>query len=139
LEKKFEPLATENGFRQYRMMSSSLKEALIKAGVVSKDSIDRDKEKARKAKIEKKGPLQHGVHAHHIRTDCGHCHKSSPDVEYYEHSNRSIEAKWLCSTCADKAWIKDETRQTNQSSQAMSGKFRREFGATKLFPPPNKT
>ena len=73
------------------MSSGTMKEAMIKAGLISKDSIEREKEKERKQKIEKKGPLQHGIHAHHIRTDCGHCKKNSPDVEFYEHANRSIE------------------------------------------------
>lgn len=116
-------------------MAGSLKDALIKAGVVSKDSIDRQKENARREKIQQKGPSQEGIHAHHIRTDCANCGKNASDVEYYEHSNRSIEAKWLCMICADKAWIKDECRQTNQSSHAKAGKFRREFGATKRFAP----
>jgi len=118
-------------------MSNSLKDALIKAGVVSKDSLEREKEHERREKIQLKGPSQEGIHAHHIRTDCANCQKNSPDVEYYEHTNRSIIAKWLCIPCADKAWISDETRQTNQSSQAKAGKFRREFGATKRFPAQN--
>jgi hypothetical protein len=110
-----------------------MKDAMIKAGLIPKENVERSKEKERREKIEKKGPAQHGIHAHHIRTDCGMCKGSSPDVEYYEHTNRSIETKWLCIRCADKAWIKDEARQTNQSSQAKVGKFRREFGATKKF------
>ncbi len=117
-------------------MSNSLKDAMIKAGIVKQDNLDREKEKERRDKIEKKGPGQFGIHAHHIRTDCAQCKKNSPDVEFYEHSNRSIEAKWLCIRCADKAWIKDDCRHTNQSSHAKAGKFRREFGATKRFPPP---
>jgi hypothetical protein len=115
-------------------MSNSMKDALIKAGVISKDSLDREKEKVRRDKIEKKGPEQHGIHAHHIRTDCGVCKRGAPDVEFYEHANRSVEAKWLCIPCADKLWIKDECRQTNQSSYAKAGTFRRFFGATKRFP-----
>jgi hypothetical protein len=115
-------------------MANSLKDALVKAGVVKKDSVDLEKDKARREKIQSKGPSQEGIHAHHIRTDCAHCGKSASDVEYYEHFNRSIEAKWLCMVCADKGWIKDECRQTNQSSHAKAGKFRREFGATKRFP-----
>jgi hypothetical protein len=115
-------------------MAGSLKDALIKAGVVSKDNIDLEKEKVRREKIQSKGPSQEGIHAHHIRTDCDHCRKNASDVEYYEHFNRSIEAKWLCMVCADKGWIKDDCRQTNQSSHSKSGVFRREFGATKRFP-----
>ena len=109
----------------------SLKDALIKAGVVSKDAIEREKEKARRDKIQSKGPTQEGIHGHHLRTDCDHCRKTSPDVEYYEHTNRSVLAKWLCIPCADNAWIKDECRQTAQSTQSRMGTFRRNFGATK--------
>lgn len=116
-------------------MSNSMKDALIKAGIISKDQIDREKEKERREKIDKKGPAQHGIHSHHLRTDCGHCKKTASDVEFYEHTNKSVVAKWLCLVCADKFWIKDECRMTNQSSHAKSGMFRREFGATKKFPP----
>jgi hypothetical protein len=114
-------------------MADSFKDALIKAGVIKKDDIEREKEKVRRDNIQKKGPSQQGIHAHHIRTDCGACGKGAPDVEYYEHSNRSIEAKWLCIPCADKAWIKDECRVTNQSSYSKAGTFRRFFGMTKKF------
>ncbi|MDZ4678193.1 MAG: hypothetical protein SGI74_11880 [Oligoflexia bacterium] len=116
-------------------MSNSLKDALIKAGVVSKEKLDREKESDRREKIQSKGPLQHGIHAHHIRTDCDHCKKNSPDIEFYEHTNRSILAKWLCIPCADKACIKDDCRQSAQSSYSKSGIFRREYGATKKMAP----
>lgn len=123
-------------------MSNSLKDALIKAGVISKDTIEREKEKERREKIQKLGPEQKGVHMHHMRTDCDNCKRNTSDVEYYEHTNRSVDGKWFCVECADKLWIKDECRQTNQSSHAKSGFFRRQFGATKVFahkpaaPPP---
>jgi hypothetical protein len=104
-----------------------MKEALMKAGLISKDTEAREKEKARKEKIEKKGPAQHGIHQHHIRTDCGHCKKNQPDVEFYEHTNRSVEAKWLCIPCADKAWIKDEAATPNQAFSAVSLAPRRNF------------
>ncbi|MCC6277717.1 MAG: hypothetical protein IT289_07370 [Oligoflexia bacterium] len=114
-------------------MSNSMKEALLKAGLISKDTIDREKEQERRAKIQKQGPTQKGVHAHHLRTDCDHCKKSSPDVEYYEHNVRKVPSKWLCLNCADLNWIDDKFRQTNQSSHAKTGMFRRNFGATKKF------
>lgn len=74
-----------------------------------------------------------GKHLHHIRTDCEACRKSSPDVEYYQHKNRSFEKYWLCVRCADAHNISDDFRQTVQSQHAKSGLFRREYGATKIF------
>lgn len=117
----------------------SLKDALMKAGVVSKNTVEREKEKERRDKIQKKGPSQEGIHSHHLRTDCDHCRKNSPDVEYYEHTNRSVTAKWLCIPCADNAWINDECRQTAQSTQSRMGTFRRNFGATKRMAPQSKS
>lgn len=119
-------------------MANSLKDALLKAGIVSKEKVERDRVREKQEKMKHVGPRQEGVHAHHMRTDCGLCNRNSPDVEFYEHTNRSITAKWLCIPCADKAWINDECRQTNQSSQSRSGRFRREFGPTKKFPPAKK-
>ncbi len=74
-----------------------------------------------------------GKHHHHIRTECDACKKSSPDVEYYEHKNRSLEKNWLCVRCADAHNISDEFRQTVQSQFAKTGRFLREYGATKVF------
>jgi hypothetical protein len=116
-------------------MADSFKEAMLKAGLISKESLAREKEKERREKIQSKGPSQEGIHAHHLRTDCDQCKKNSPDVEYYEHANRSLSAKWLCLECADKSWIPDETRQTAQSQHAKSGMFRRQFGKTKVLKP----
>ncbi len=83
---------------------------------------------------EKKGPgfLEH-KHLHHLRTDCESCKKSSPDVEYYEHPNKSFQYYWLCVKCADDHSILDQYRQTKQSQHAMSGIFRRNYGPTKIF------
>ena len=83
-----------------------------------------------KPEIKKREPAKH---LHHIRTDCEGCRKSSPDVEHYLHTNRSFNAFWLCVRCADAHNISDECRQTIQSQHAMSGLFRREYGATKVF------
>jgi len=74
-----------------------------------------------------------GKHHHHIRTDCEACGKSSPDVEYYEHRNRSLDKYWLCVKCADTNNILDEFRQTMQSSHSQKGFFQRGYGPTKIF------
>jgi len=74
-----------------------------------------------------------GKHLHHIRTNCDDCGRSSPDVEYYEHKNRSLDKYWLCVRCADDHNILDEFRQTMQSSHAIKGVFRRNYGPTKIF------
>ena len=75
--------------------------------------------------------LSEGKHAHHIRTDCDACGRSSPDVEYYEHKNRSLDKYWLCVKCADTNNILDDFRQTSQSSQSQRGLFQRGYGHTK--------
>lgn len=69
----------------------------------------------------------------HIRTECDACKKSEPDVEYYEHTDKRLSAKWLCLTCADNNNIPDEKRQTMQSEHAMRKVFRRRYGKTKIF------
>ncbi|MBK9294378.1 MAG: hypothetical protein IPM57_08020 [Oligoflexia bacterium] len=105
-----------------------MKDALIKAGLISKEQVRRDE-------IEKKGPQQKGVHEHHVKTHCAQCNKPAEDVEYYEHTNRSLNSKWLCVSCADKNWIHDDTRQTQQSMAARSNRFQRFYGPTKKFAP----
>ncbi len=83
---------------------------------------------------QKKSPgFIEGKHLHHIRTLCDACGRSSPDVEYYEHKNRSLEKYWLCVRCADDNNILDQFRQTVQSSHAIKGVFRRNYGPTKVF------
>ena len=83
----------------------------------------------------KKKPLGflEGKHHHHSRTDCEACGRPSPDVEYYEHKNRSLDKFWLCVRCADDNNIHDDFRQTMQSPQAMKGLFQRGYGPTKIF------
>lgn len=63
-------------------------------------------------------------------TFCESCSGTFPDVEYYEHKNKILSAKWLCCRCADKNCIHDDTRQTVQSDFAKRGLFRREYGPT---------
>lgn len=116
----------------------------MKAGLVSKEKLKKAEEEKRAAQRPKKHQPEartskkavgfiEGKHHHHIRTECEACHKSSPDVEYYQHRNKSFEKYWLCVRCADAHNISDEFRQTVQSQHAKSGRFRREYGATKVF------
>lgn len=152
-------------------MTQTLQEALLKAGLVSKEKLQkvasekkmaerREREAAKpqpprpplKAKVvplkqssqrfERKAaerPVEpkkktlgfiEGKHHHHLRTDCEACEKSSPDVEYYQHPNRSFPHYWLCVRCADEHNILDDFRQTKQSQHSMSGAFRRNYGRT---------
>ncbi len=124
-------------------MTTTLQEALLKAGLIKKKEAEKKTENkavVRKGpgpretfnKQEKPGFLE-GKHHHHIRTECDACRRSGPDVEYYEHSNRMLNAKWLCLRCADTNKVHDNSRQTMQSQFASSGKFLREYGPTKVF------
>lgn len=143
-------------------MTTTLQQALLKAGLINKEQLKKaetDKKQARRppaperprspspqhprgarppgktfVKEDKKTPgFIEGKHHHHMRTQCDACHKTSPDVEYYEHKNRSLECCWLCVRCADAHNISDDYRQTVQSQHAQAGRFRREYGATKIF------
>ncbi|MDO8461758.1 MAG: hypothetical protein Q7S98_02740 [Deltaproteobacteria bacterium] len=127
----------------------SLKEALLKAGLVTAEKLKKAEEAKRKPQASFRKPVQQKkpstpppppkpvekVHEHHLRTFCEHCKKSSPDVEYYQHTNKSLKHYWLCVKCADEHSISDHCRQTHQSGQAQMGLFRREYGATKVFQP----
>ncbi len=125
-------------------MTQTLQQALLKAGLVSKEKLAKTEEgKKRERHLARKeggakgadksvGFLE-GKHHHHIRTECEACGKGSPDVEYYAHRNKSLDKFWLCVRCADHYSISDEHRQTVQSQHAKSGRFRREYGATKVF------
>lgn len=106
-----------------------LKDALLKAGVISKEyakpsipkkSVDPQKEFKK-------------YHQHQIRTVCELCEKDKPDVEYYKHNNRLIVKRWLCVDCADENHIDDILRETHQSTNARSKTFRRMWGRTKRF------
>lgn len=101
-----------------------LKKALQKAGIFTSDQlvVKERPRKAIKLDAEREG--------HTIRTQCELCDRFSPDVEHYQHTNRSVEKQWLCMKCADEHRINDECRTTNQSSQARSNRFLREYGRT---------
>ncbi len=155
-------------------MTTTLQQALLKAGLVSKDQLkkaeaekmavhsqrgsaasdslrdaDRSARSGRGRQPRRgvegrapralprggatRAPINDGKHHHHIRTECDACGKGSPDVEYYEHKNRSLDKYWLCVKCADNHNISDEFRQTKQSQHAMTRLFQRGYGATKIF------
>jgi hypothetical protein len=125
-------------------MTTTLQQALIKAGLANNKKLPE--KPAEKKGVLKKGPprgsfseVQNPVgfvekkHKHHLRTECDACQKSGPDVEYYEHKNRILDAKWLCIKCADTYNIHDDCRETIQSQFAMTGRFIRGWGPTKVF------
>lgn len=107
-----------------------LKQALLKAGLkVSKPKpIEPEKKKSLSPQKEAKK-----FNEDQVRSDCEYCKKYKPDVEYYRHNNKFIEVRWLCMACADEYKILDECRQTHQSTDARSGRFRRQYGPTKKF------
>lgn len=107
-------------------MTTTLQEALIKAGLAGRD-------KLKKSKAKKSVGFLEGKHHHHLRTECEACRKGSPDVEYYEHAHKGLPHKWLCVKCADACNILDQYRQTMQSPHAQQGVFRRQYGPTKVF------
>ena len=127
-------------------MTTTLQEALLKAGLISKEKLER-KESRNKGRFKKSeasprpamrreespSVLHEGKHEHHLRTACEACKKTSPDVEYYDHKNRLLSVKWLCIKCADHYKIDDRVRMTQQSQFAGNGMFQREYGATKVF------
>lgn len=114
-----------------------------KRGSVSSDSLrDTDRSVRSGPEIQMRGPGREryhspgfieGKHHHHSRTDCEACGRPSPDVEYYEHKNKSLDKYWLCVRCADDNNVHDDFRQTMQSPQAMKGLFQRGYGPTKIF------
>ena len=115
-------------------MAQTLQEALLKAGLVTKEKLDKKKRPRHvPAPPQPASSREEQIHEHHLRTECEACKKSGPDVEFYEHSNRMLNVKWLCIKCADTHRISDERRQTQQSQFARSGRFLREYGATKIF------
>jgi hypothetical protein len=124
-------------------MTTTLQQALIKAGLVKEKLPEKKPEKTTILKSGKSHAPSPPVtakpgfierkHHHHLRTLCDACQKSGPDVEYYEHKNRSLDAKWLCVKCADTYNIPDNCRETMQSQFSITGRFIRNYGATKVF------
>ena len=107
------------------MVGKSLKDALQKAGFKSTKS---ENERQRSEKFHKQ---KNSVKHQQQRNYCEVCNAIQPDVERYKHRNPTIDAQWICCSCADKNQIPDSTRITNQSDFAKKKMFRREFGPTK--------
>ena len=129
-------------------MTKTLQQALLESGLVKNKLPEKKPEKKAILKTNPTRPspqrssfneVQNPVgfverkHKHHLRTECDACHKTGPDIEYYEHKNRRLDAKWLCVKCADEYCIPDQCRETMQSQFAMMNRFIRGYGATKVF------
>jgi hypothetical protein len=102
----------------------SLKDALAKAGIKSSKTENDRKYKKQKIQSEKN---------QETRIFCELCETTQQDVERYKHNNALIDAEWICSNRADKSSIHDDCRQTQQSTAAKAGSFRRYYGPLKVF------
>jgi hypothetical protein len=111
----------------------SLKDALLKAGLKSTKS-ENEREYTGPTKSKKKSELHQQE-----RNFCEVCKLIHPDVERFKHKKPTVDAEWICSSCADKEEILDQFRMTNQSEFAIARRYRREFGATKDFSSQNKS
>lgn len=113
-------------------MGNQLKQALINAGVVTREQLKKDEARERVKKLHLKDSAK--IREDQIRIVCEVCMKSAPDVERYRHKNKMIAGKqWLCIPCADEYCIDDSCRETHQSSHAKAKLFRRQYGRTKRF------
>ncbi len=108
----------------------SLKDALLDAGLKQTKS-ENERPRVNKKKL-KKSELHQST-----RNYCEVCTFIQPDVERYKHKNPTVDAQWICCSCADKHQIDDRFRVTHQSDFAKKGSFRREYGATQKFPKKN--
>ena len=111
----------------------SFKKAFLKAGIVSKDQvIAAELQASRKKRIRpiREEPVSEKKHTHHFRSLCDSCGNGSPDVEYYEHNIRILNAHWLCVNCADLNNIHDKFRKTAQSQHSITKVFCRRYGPT---------
>ncbi|RLA62828.1 MAG: hypothetical protein DRQ88_05445 [Epsilonproteobacteria bacterium] len=103
---------------------SSLKDQLMKAGFKSTEKV-----KVKKTRFD--NTRKKKTHSHHgHRTFCENCKGILPDVEFYDHRVPEVTGKWICTDCADKNWVPDETRKTAQSEAARRNIFKRNFGRT---------
>ena len=101
-----------------------LKSALLKAGFkASKSENERQK---REPWLKAKKSVKHQEQ----RNYCEVCETIQPDVEKYKHRNPTVEAEWICVSCADKNLIDDKFRVTSQSDFSIKKTFRREYGQT---------
>ncbi len=107
-------------------MGSTLKDALLQIGIrSSKAANERSKIKGRQEKQSEKHQK--------TRTFCEICASDHADVEHYKHRNPTIDARWICLSCADKNMIDDKFRVTEQSEFSLKKCFKRFYGATRSF------
>ena len=118
---------------------ATLKNAFLKAGVVTEKQVQQmevrarqtqKKEKAHKKEEQVSKQKDEHKHAHHVRSLCDACGKTSSDVEFYKHKNRSLDKYWLCLKCADDYSIHDQCRETAQSFHGKTALFIRRYGPT---------
>ncbi len=108
---------------------SSLKDALLKAGLKSTTPAAPAKKENEREKIKKKAMTEEI--SHQVQRDfCENCQNIYPDVEFYKHRNPTTDAEWICLKCADQLHILDKFRMTAQSNSSIKGLFRREYGET---------
>lgn len=105
---------------------SSLKDALLKAGIKPTEAPKKQNEREKIAKKHVTEAVAHQVQ----RNFCEACNQVRPDVELYKHRNPTTEAEWICVRCADQLQILDKFRQTAQSDTSIKKMFRREYGET---------
>ena len=101
-----------------------MKDALIKAGFTPKKG-ENEREKRKQWDKVKKSVIHQEQ-----RNFCEVCESIQPDVEHYKHRNPTVDAQWICVSCADKNLIDDKFRVTAQSDFSIKKLFKREFGAT---------
>ena len=116
-------------------MGTSLKDALLKAGMKSSPPVSKRPKENQREFIKKKTDDQRNQEQ---RNFCEVCETICPDVEYYAHHIPSLTARWICCRCADIKMIPDSCRQTAQSDVCRKGIFKREFGETKRLAPGGK-
>lgn len=102
----------------------SLKDALKKAGFKSSTAVNEREKKPEKKKTSTE------LHQEE-RNYCEICDLFHRDVEHFAHRNATIDARWICLNCADKAQIHDDFRTTAQSDFSKKGMYRRFYGPTK--------
>ncbi|TDJ04485.1 MAG: hypothetical protein E2O68_08125 [Deltaproteobacteria bacterium] len=103
---------------------SSLKEQLMKAGFKATEKV-----KVVKPRFDNRRKKKTHTHHEH-RTFCENCKNILPDVEFYNHRVPEVTGKWICTDCADKNWVPDETRKTAQSEASRNRIFKRSYGRT---------
>jgi len=101
-----------------------MKDALMKAGLRPSKG---ENERNRKTKWDK---IKKSARHQDQRNYCESCNLVQPDVERYKHRNRTVDAEWICVSCADKLLIDDQYRITAQSDFSKRQIFKREYGAT---------